>query len=77
MYSLSAPSNKVGPETWRGDVNILFRAESTIVICSQYPEQPEQKSLLWLRLKVGSIYVYKHRNLEGSLIPSTLLNSSN
>lgn len=45
-YSLSAPSNKVGPETWRSDVNVLFRAESTIVICSQYPEQPEQKSLL-------------------------------
>lgn len=41
--SLTAPSSKVGPETWRGDVNDLFRAESTMVTYSQHPEQPEKK----------------------------------
>lgn len=45
-YSLTAPSSKVGPESEKGDVNALFRAESTTVTYSQHPEEPELKSLL-------------------------------
>lgn len=36
-YSLTAPSSKVGPESEKGDVNALFRAESTTVTYSQHP----------------------------------------